>query len=87
MPAKLVKKIQPDYPAEAQEKKIEGTVKLQVIVRKDGSVTVQNVLEGNPILSPAATESVGQWRYEPWLLNGQPIEMQATIEVVFSLTK
>jgi len=59
VPAKLVKKIQPDYPAEAQEKKIEGTVKLQVIVRKDGSVTVQNVLEGDPILSPAAIEAVG----------------------------
>jgi TonB family protein len=86
-PPKLVKKVQPEYPVEAQEKRIEGTVKLQVIVRKDGSVTVQNVVEGDPILSPAAIKAVGQWRYEPWLFNGQPIEMHTTIDVVFSLSK
>ena len=87
MPAKLVKKVQPEYSAEAREKRIEGTVKLQVIVGKDGSVTVQNVVEGDPLLSPAAIEAVRQWRYEPWQLNGQPVEMQTTIDVVFSLTK
>lgn len=87
VPAKLIKKVQPVYPAEAQEKGIEGTVKLQVILRKDGSVTIQNVLEGDPILTPAAIEAVRQWRYEPWQLNGQAIEMQTTIDVVFSLTK
>ena len=42
---------------------------------------------GRPYSFPSSHRSVGQWRYEPWLLNGQPIEMQATIEVVFSLTK
>jgi TonB family protein len=87
VPPKLVKKVQPDYPAEAQEKRIEGTVKLQVIVRKDGSVTVQNVVEGDPVLSPAAIEAVRQWRYEPWLLNGQPIEVQTTIDVIFALKR
>lgn len=87
VPAKLVKKVQPDYPAEAQEKRIEGTVKLQVIVRKDGSVTVQNVVEGDPVLSPAAIEAVRQWRYEPCLLNGQPIEVQTTIDLVFTLNR
>jgi TonB family protein len=87
VPAKLVKKVQPEYPAEAREKRIEGTVKLQVIVRKDGTVTVQNVVEGDPALSPAAIEAVRQWRYEPWQLNGQPIELQTTIDVVFSLTQ
>ncbi len=56
--AKLVKKVAPEYPAEAREKRIEGTVKLQIIVRKDGSVTVQNVVEGDPVLSPAAIEAV-----------------------------
>jgi TonB family protein len=87
VPAKLVKKVQPEYPAEAREKRIEGTVKLQVIVGKDGSVTFQNVVEGDPLLSPAAIEAVRQWRYEPWQLNGQPVEMETTIDVVFSLTK
>lgn len=60
-------------------------MKLQVIVRKDGSVTVQNVLEGDVLLSPAAVKAVRQWRYEPALLDGQPIDMQTTIEVVFTL--
>jgi TonB family protein len=85
VPAKLVKKVQPAYPAEARESKIEGTVKLQVVVQKDGSVTVQNVVEGDPILSPAAIEAVKQWRYEPTLLDGKPIDMETTIEVTFTL--
>ena len=85
VPAKLVKKVQPEYPAEAREKGIKGTVKLQVIVRRDGTVTVQNVVEGDPALSPAAIEAVRQWRYEPWRLDGKPIDMQTTIEVTFTL--
>jgi TonB family protein len=85
VPPKLVKKVQPEYPAEAREKGIEGTVKLQVIVRKDGTVTVQNVVEGDPALSPAAIEAVRQWHYEPWQLNGKPIDLQTTIEVTFKL--
>jgi TonB family protein len=87
VPAKLVKKVQPEYPAEAQKKGIEGTVKLQVIVRKDGTVTVQNVIEGDPVLSPAAIKAVQQWRYEPWQLNGQPVEMQTIIDVTFALKR
>jgi len=85
VPAKLVKKVPPEYPAEARDHGIEGTVKLQIIVRKDGSVTVQNVLGGDPALSPAATEAVRQWRYQPALLDGQQIEMQTTVEVNFAL--
>jgi TonB family protein len=83
--AKVVRKVQPKYPAEARENRIEGTVRLQVIVCKDGSVTVQNVLEGDPLLSPAAIQAVRQWRYEPTLLDGEPIDMQTTIEVAFTL--
>jgi TonB family protein len=85
VPAKLVKKVQPDYPAEARENKTEGTVKLQVIVHKDGSVTVQNVVEGDPSLSPSAIEAVRQWHYEPTLLDGKPIDMETTVEVTFTL--
>ncbi len=87
IPAKLVKRVAPEYPAEAREKGIQGTVILNVIVQKDGSVTVQNVAEGDPILSPAAIEAVQQWRYEPNLLNGQRIEVQTQINVVFTLNR
>ena len=87
VPAKLVKRVQPIYPAVAREKGIEGTVKLKVIVGKDGSVTVLSVVKGDPLLSPAAIDAVQQWRYEPWQLNGQPIDMDTTIDLVFSLKK
>jgi TonB family protein len=87
VPAKLVKRVMPIYPADAREKGIEGIVKLKVIVQKDGSVRVLGVVEGDPALSPAAVEAVRQWRYEPWQLNGQPIDLDTTIDLVFSLTK
>ena len=81
----MVKKVQPEYPAEARQDNIQGTVKIQVIIQKDGYVTVQNVVEGDPILSPAAIEAVKQWRYEPTLFDGKPVDVQTTIEVNFTL--
>ena len=87
VPGKLVKRVPPEYPEEARQKSIQGTVILNVILRKDGSVTVQNVADGDPVLSPAAIEAVRQWRYEPSLLNGQPIELQTKISVVFTLNR
>jgi protein TonB len=44
-------------------------------------------VKGDPLLSPAAIEAVQQWRYEPWQLNGQPTDMDTTIDLVFSLKK
>jgi hypothetical protein len=58
--AKLVKKVEPEYPAEAQEKKIQGSVKLRVVVQKNGSVAVQRAVEGDPIFYAAAIEAVRQ---------------------------
>jgi TonB family protein len=84
--AKLVKRVSPKYPEEARQKAIQGTVVLNVVLLKDGSVMIQSVAEGDPILSPAAIEAVRQWRYEPTVLNGQPIDMDTKISVVFALT-
>ena len=81
----MVKKVQPEYPAEARQNNIQGTVKIQVIIQKDGSVIVQNFIEGDPILSPAAIEAAKQWRYEPTLFDGKPVDVQTTIEVNFTL--
>jgi TonB family protein len=83
--AKLVKRVSPKYPEEARQKAIQGTVVLNVVLLRDGSVMVQSVAEGDPILSPAAIEAVRQWRYEPTALNGQPIDMDTKISVVFTL--
>jgi len=62
-------------------------VRLNVIIRKDGSVTVQNIVEGNQTLVPAAIEAVHQWRYQPFILTGQPVDVQTTIDVVFVLNE
>ncbi|MGC2890570.1 MAG: energy transducer TonB [Candidatus Acidiferrum sp.] len=85
VPGKFIKQVQANYPQEARERKIEGTVKLQITMEKDGSVTVQNVVEGDPVLASAAVEAVRRWRCEPWQLNGQPISLQTTIDVSFTL--
>jgi TonB family protein len=85
VPGKLVKRVSPEYPAEARQKSIQGTVVLNVILHKDGSVTVRGVAEGDPLLSPAAIAAVQQWRYEPWSFNGQPIDLETKISVVFAL--
>jgi len=86
VPAKLIKRVSPEYPEEARQKAIQGTVVLNVLLLKDGSVTVQSVVEGDPILSPAAIKAVRQWRYEPFVMNGQPIEVETKISVVFTLS-
>jgi TonB family protein len=85
VPAKLIKRVPPEYPEEARQKAIHGTVVLNVVLHKDGSVTVQNVAEGDPILSPAAIKAVRQWRYTPTMFNGQPVEVQTKISVEFAL--
>jgi len=87
VPAKLIKRVAPEYPPEAREKRIQGTVRLNVIIGKDGSVTVQNVVQGDQALALAAIEAVRQWRYQPTILTGQPVEIQTTIDVVFALNQ
>jgi periplasmic protein TonB len=58
-----------------------------VIVRKDGTVEVQNVPAGHPLLAQAAVDAVRQWRYEPTTINGEPVDIETKIYVVFALSK
>ncbi|MGO4881833.1 MAG: energy transducer TonB [Bryobacteraceae bacterium] len=85
--AKLAIRIEPTYPPLAQQAKIAGTVRLNVIIGKDGSVQNLTVASGHPLLVPAAMEAVKQWVYEPTLLNGQPVEVVTQVEVKFDLTE
>jgi TonB family protein len=85
MKAKLINKVDPVYPDEARDKKIEGTVVLHVILGTDGSVVRIAVTSGHPLLAPAATDAVRQWRYQPTLLNGEPVEVDTQINVIFAL--
>ena len=70
--AKLIRKVDPVYPAQARAEGIEGSVTLQVTIGEDGQVQSAEPIEGNPILAAAAQEAVKQWGYQPTLLNGRP---------------
>ncbi len=83
--AKLIKKVVPAYPALARQARISGTVHLEGIVSKDGTIRNLQVINGHPLLVPAAVDAVRQWVYRPTLLNGVPVEVIAPIDVVFTL--
>jgi TonB family protein len=82
---RLVNFPKPSYPALAQRAGLQGFVKLQVRVKKDGSVEVQKLLEGEPALADAAIAAVKQWRGKPALINGQPVEVISTVTFNFQL--
>jgi len=85
--AKLVNRVQPVYPPLARQTRISGTVKLHAIIGKDGSVQQLQVVSGHPLLVQAALDAVKQWRYQPTLLNGEPVEVDTEIDVIFSLAQ
>jgi len=83
--ASLINKVTPQYPPLARQTRISGTVRLHAIIAKDGSVQELNVISGHPLLVQAALDAVRQWRYRPTLLNGEPVEVDTTVDVIFSL--
>ena len=86
-PIKLISKVNPDYPADAQADGVEGTVLLRAVVSKDGSLlSIKSISTGiDPRLVSAAKAAVPLWRYQPALLNGEPVEVITTIDVTFRL--
>ncbi len=82
----LIKKIQPSYPPLARQARIQGQVLLQAEISKDGSIQNLRLISGHPMLAPAAIEAVKQWRYKPYFLNGEPVEVETQITVIFSLS-
>ena len=85
MAARLIRRVQPDYPEIAKLMRLSGTVRLRAIIGTDGAVQQLEVLSGNPILARAAKSAVREWRYEPTRLNGQPVEVETSITVTFVL--
>jgi protein TonB len=83
--ASLINKVNPVYPPLARQTRVSGTVRLHAIISKDGSVQQLEVLSGHPLLVQSALDAVRQWRYRPTLLNGEPVEVDTTIDVIFSL--
>jgi protein TonB len=83
--AKMDHMVQPIYPTIAKTAHIQGTVILHAIIDKDGSVQELQYVSGPPLLMRAAMDAVKQWRYAPTLLNGDPVQVDTTISVVFTL--
>ena len=81
----LVYRIEPAYPPLARQAHIQGVVLLTAVIDKDGNIQNLQVVSGHPMLAPAAIEAVKQWRYKPFLLNGQPLEVETTVTVTFQL--
>jgi len=81
----LVKKTQPVYPASAMQLRIEGAVELQATISKSGDIAGVKIISGDARLAHAAVDAVKQWKYKPYLLNGEPIEIQTQITMNFKL--
>lgn len=81
----LLRKIQPTYPPLARQARIQGSVLLQAEISKDGSIQNLRLISGHPMLAPSAIEAVKQWKYRPYILNGEPVEVETQITVNFTL--
>jgi protein TonB len=81
----LIRRVQPVYPPPARSARIQGSVVLFAVISKVGTIDRLRVLSGHPMLVPAAIEAVSQWRYRPYILNSEPIEVETQITVNFIL--
>jgi protein TonB len=80
----ILEKTQPVYPPIAKQAHVQGTVVLHAVIGKDGRIKNLNVISGNAMLTQAAVDAVQNWRYKPYLLNGEPTEVDTTVTVNFS---
>ena len=83
----LVKRTPPVYPALAKQARIQGVVRLNAVIGRDGRVILLDVVSGHPLLTPAALDAARNWVYKPMLLNGRPVEVSTTIDVNFTLSQ
>lgn len=86
-PPVLIKKVMPLYPQMAKSIRLSGTVRFTGIIGRDGTIQQLQLVSGNPLLVPAATEAVKQWVYTPTTLNGEPVEVITQIDVNFTLSQ
>lgn len=82
----LIRKVQPTYPPLARQARIQGAVLLRAEISKDGTIQNLRLISGHPMLTSAAIEAVKQWRYKPYILNGEPVEVETQITVNFTLS-
>ena len=85
MARRRVRDVPPVYPELAKQMRVQGVVRLDIVIDKQGHVSDIKVVSGHPLLIPAALDAVKQWEYDPTLLNGQPVEIVTQVSVPFVL--
>jgi len=86
MEGNLIYRAQPIYPPLARSARIQGQVFLRAIISRTGTIENLQAISGHPMLIPAALDAVRQWRYRPYVLNGEPVEVETQVTVNFSLS-
>jgi protein TonB len=81
----LTRNVQPQYPPLARQARIQGSVVLRALISKTGQIENLEVVSGHPMLTSSAIQAVKQWQYKPYILNGQPVEVETNITVNFTL--
>jgi periplasmic protein TonB len=85
--ARLIYQVQPQYPDIAKMARVQGTVRLEAVISPAGVIQSLRAVSGPPLLIKAAIDAVSRWRYQPTLLNGEPVEVSTAIEVNFTLNQ
>jgi|GraSoiStandDraft_36_1057302.scaffolds.fasta_scaffold67933_2 protein TonB len=83
-PAMLIHRVEPVYPPLARQTRRDGRVELRAIIGTDGTIQSLQIVVSDPLFDRSALEAVGQWRYKPTVLNGQPVEIDTYITVIYS---
>jgi protein TonB len=86
MEGNLIHRVQPDYPSLARQVRVQGPVVLRAMISREGGIENLQVLSGHPMLVKAAVDAVRQWRYRPYVLNGEPVEVETQVTVNFVLS-
>jgi protein TonB len=86
MEGNLIYRPQPAYPPMARAARVQGAVVLRAVISRSGTIENLQALSGHPLLIPAAIEAVRQWRYRPYILNGEPVEVETRVTVNFILS-
>jgi protein TonB len=83
----IIKKVQPEYPKKARKKHVESSVLMQAVISKTGDITDLQLISGDEVPAPLALNAVKQWKYQPYLLEGKPVEVETKITVNYELSK
>lgn len=87
MEGNLIHRVDPQYPVIARQAGVQGTVVIKAIISRDGAIEREELLSGSPLLGNAALDAVRRWKYRPYYLNGEPVEVETQITVNFVLNR